>query len=218
MTPGFAVRSGGTGLLGHATDLKFNQPWVSDLLREIARDSVPLPPTSQLAVPAEQKHVGSVGQSRTAITRAVPVSLGAQLAQRLMDLKVQTSQIAMHLSSSWRDGFFRQLDCLLAEENWEPIDELPRLESYLTTLRLLIYLGEVERPGLGLSHTGHIVLSWAAHGDTLTIECRPGDEVKWMISSTSPEGNREHAVGTSTSRRVPVVISAYEPLKWLKPK
>lgn len=218
MTPGFAITTGGVSLPVQTTDLRFSKPWVPDLLRDLIRAPIPMPATTQMVVPAEQKLVGSVGQSRTAITRAVQPGLASQLAQRLMDLKVQTAQIAMHLSSSWRDGFFQQLDCLLAEENWEPIDELPRLESYLTTLRLLIFLGEVERPGLGLSHTGHVVLSWSAHGDTLTIECRPADEVKWMISSTSPEGGREHAVGTSTSKRVPAVISAYEPQKWLKPK
>jgi len=144
--------------------------------------------------------------------------LDDRLDQRLFELKVQTGSVAMHLSPEWRAGLFRQLDRLLSEENWEPIDELPSPVSYLTAMRLLIFLKDAVRPGLGLSHAGNIVLSWSSGCDYLTIECRSDDAVRWIISNTLEDGTRERAAGDSTARRVPAVIAAYEPAKWLEPR
>lgn len=149
----------------------------------------------------------------------VPASdLADRLSHRLFELKVKTGSIAMHLAPDWREGLFRQLDMLLDEENWEPIDELPLTASYLTAMRLLIFMKDVERPGLGLSHDGNVVLSWISGKDHLTIECRSGDAVRWMVASTLSDGTRERAAGDSTARRVPTVLAAYEPDKWLKPQ
>lgn len=171
---------------------------------------------SQLAAPS-QRVSGSVGQQARHKVWVPAQTDKVKLDHKLMDLKIQTAKL-MHRSSDWRAGIFRQLDLLLDEENWEPIDELPNDASYLTAIRLLIYLGDVRRPGLGLTHDGHVVLSWSADRDHLTIECRPSDAVRWMISHTLPDETREQAAGQSYAARVPAVIAAYEPGRWLKPR
>jgi hypothetical protein len=140
-----------------------------------------------------------------------------RLDHKLMGLKIQTAML-MHRAPDWRHGIFRQLDMLLDEENWEPADELPNDASYLTSVRLLIFLKDVKRPGLGLTHDGHVVLSWTADSDHLTIECRPADQVRWMVSHTLSDGTRERAAGHSYASRIPAVIGAYEPSRWLGPQ
>lgn len=160
---------------------------------------------------------GSVGQKGSHKMWVPAETDKVRLDHKLMDLKIQTATL-MHRSADWRAGIFRQLDLLLDEENWEPVDELPNDASYLSAVRLLIFLKEVRRPGLGLTHDGHIVLSWSAGDDHLTIECHPGDSVRWMVSHTLPDGTRERAAGHSFAARVPAVIAAYEPGRWLSPR
>lgn len=167
---------------------------------------------------AAERVSGTVGE-RQSHTRWVSTDdLAGQLESRRFELKVKTGAVAMHLSSDWRVGLFRQLDNLLSNENWEPIDEMPKAASYSTAMRLLIYLKPTERPGLGLSHDGNILLSWSKGPDHLTIECRANDAVRWIVSNTLDDGTRERAAGDSTAKRVPTVIAAYEPEKWLRPQ
>lgn len=171
-----------------------------------ARGAPPLP----VIEPASRRH-GSVRQFLVQGTDCV------QLASRLMDLKAHTALVAMHLSTEWRDGLFRQLDFLLDPENWEPVDELPSKESYATAVRLIIFLGQTRRPGLGLTHDGNIILSWTDGDNRLTVECQPGDAIKWVLSHRIG-GQKESAAGLSTSKRLPAVLEAYEPAKWLAPR
>lgn len=162
---------------------------------------------------------GNAGTStRTSSWRAVTGSdLSDQLGIARFNLKIQTSQIAMHLKSDWRSGFFNQLDFLLDEGNWEKSDKLPNQQSFKTALRLITYLGNIRRPGLGMTALGNIVLSWTTGQDRLTVECLENDSVKWIVSQYI-NSQRESAAGVTNSRRFPQVITPYDPEKWLAPQ
>ncbi|MCF8505474.1 MAG: hypothetical protein K9G59_11210 [Caulobacter sp.] len=140
--------------------------------------------------------------------------LASRLAGRLFELKTLTAQFAMHLESEWRAGLFAQLDYLMCEENWEAVDPIPAPESYRTALRLIILLGHVKRPGLGFDIEGNIVLAWTEGADRLTIECRPNDVVRWIVSYTV-DGERDSAAGKTKVARLPTVLAAFEPARWL---
>jgi hypothetical protein len=171
------------------------------------------------SIVAGQRNAGVVGERQRRTAWLAPqLDLESELGSRLIDLKAHTASVAMHLTPEWRAGLFRQLDSLMAEENWEPADSLPNPASYATAMRLLIFLKRVERPGLGLTHDGDVILAWTAGCDRLTIECGADDAVRWVLSHTLADGSRERAAGFSTSRRLPAVLAAYDPEKWLKPR
>lgn len=137
-----------------------------------------------------------------------------QLANQLVALKVLTSQVAMHLTNEWRQGFFSQLDFLMSPDNWEEVDPIPGIASFNTALRLVIHMGHIKRPGLGFTPEGHIILAWTAGDDRLTIECFPGDDVRWVVSHTV-QGEREASAGKAKAARVPALLAPYGPEKWL---
>src|SRR5260221_2404322 len=128
-------------------------------------------------------------------------SAEARAFDRLVELKVETSRIAMHLETAWRSGLFRQLDGLLDVENWETSDTLPTTASYLTFLRLLVLLGKPRRPGLGATDSGNIIASWTVAENRLTIECQPGDRVRWIIVRFL-EGGKISTAGRSASTQL----------------
>lgn len=175
-------------------------------------------PQAGLVKPDSVTLVGRKGSSQT-VVQYQPSQSGIlpKLNERLFALKAKTGLVAMHLSSDWRAGLFSQLDFLLAEENWEGVDSLPTKESYDTALRLIIFLGEVRRPGLGLTHDGNVILTWTTGRNRLTIECQADDAVKWIVAHYV-DGKRETAAGLSTAKRVPTILSAYSPEQWLSTK
>jgi hypothetical protein len=137
----------------------------------------------------------------------------AQVFNVLVDLKVETSRIAMHLEDSWRSGLFRQLDSLLDAENWDFSDRLPTMDSYMTFLRLLILLGRPRRPGLGATSDGNIIAAWTNDQNRLTIECRPYDQLRWIVVRDLP-GGVVRSANTCTTKQLREMLGFYKPDIW----
>ena len=127
-----------------------------------------------------------------------PQNLTEELYDALASFKVRTALVAMHLDREWRVRLFRQLDSLLAIEDWEKSDVPPSLASYSTFLRMLTFLRPLRRPGLGATHDGHLIATWTTGEDRLTIECLPKDIVRWHLSVTI-EGERERAAAEDSA-------------------
>jgi len=148
--------------------------------------------------------------------KAKPISeaaLEVELFDALLKFKVSTSQVAMHLDRGWRSRLFAQLDSLLDKESWEPLDRPPRLESFATFLRMIIFLRPQRRPGLGATSKGELIATWSVGADRLTIECLPQDLVRWTVSVTIND-DRERAAGITPVARLKEVLRPYGPARW----
>lgn len=141
-------------------------------------------------------------------TSPQPVGEAEKIFDRLVALKVSTSQLAMHLDSAWRSGIFRQLDELLDPEEWDFSDRLPELASYQTLLRMLLALKPLKRPSLGATSTGEIIAGWVNAESRLTVECLARDQVRWTVSGTL-RGQSVKAAGLNRSDLLPQVLAPY---------
>jgi hypothetical protein len=141
------------------------------------------------------------------------ISLEEQLYEARASCKIKTAAVAMYLSNEWRSRFFSQLDNLMDVENWEDEDTPITEASFSTLLRMLLLIWPVKRPGLGATSEGHIIATWSLEKDRLTIECLPGDRVRWVVCKYT-EGNRESAAGDSHLTRLHAVLAPYEPRRW----
>ena len=158
-----------------------------------------------------------------AVARFVPPSQfteHAPQAKSLRDMlyevrascKTNTSRVAMHLDQEWRERFFRQIDNLFDEESWDPGDQLITEDSFRTFLRMVLYLGG-RRPGIGASTDGNFIAMWSKDGDHLTVECKPADRVRWIVTRHI-NGARESAAGETILTRLPDVLAPYNPERW----
>lgn len=152
----------------------------------------------------------------------LPVLAGARIhktiEERLFDatagVKIFTSQVAMHLDKEWRNKLFQQLDSLHAPEEWDPEDEPIQRESFATFLKAIILIKPTVRPGLGLSHGGHLIAAWTSGKNRLTIEFMPNDRVRW-VASRYPEGELEQFAGQTQVSRLLTSLGPYSPDEWL---
>ena len=108
--------------------------------------------------------------------------LAEQVFDALASVKMLTSSVAMHLNREWRDRLFRQLDSLHDVEEWEEDDEPLRRSSFATFLKAILAINPARRPGLGLSHEGHLIAAWTTERDRLTIEFLPDDRIRWVLA------------------------------------
>lgn len=146
--------------------------------------------------------------------RATPAKgLDEQLYDALATFKVHTASVAMHLDRDWRTKLFRQLDSLLALEDWQADDAPPSAASYTTFLRMLTLLRPGRRPGLGATENGHLIATWTVGDDHLTVECLPRDIVRWHLATTV-EGERERAAAETPLQRLKEVLQPYDPQHW----
>jgi hypothetical protein len=147
------------------------------------------------------------------VVQVQPASMAERLDTALASAKVMTSNVVMHLDREWRDRLFAQLDDLLDIEDWHEDDE-PLLDaSFRTFLRLILYQKPKQRPGLGLSHRGHLIAAWTRGADRLTLECAPDDTVRWVLSC-EVNGERERAAGETHVARLPEILQPYSPDRW----
>lgn len=145
---------------------------------------------------------------------AVPKkTLEERLFDSLASFKVRTATVAMHLDHGWRERLFAQLDNLMALESWETDDLPPSLASFSTFLRMLILLKPQRRPGLGATADGHLIATWTAGSDRLTIECLPNDIARWHLSVIIQD-DRERAAAETPLVRLSTVLQPYDPLRW----
>ncbi|WP_158912693.1 hypothetical protein [Caulobacter sp. S45] len=134
-----------------------------------------------------------------------------RLFDRLVDLKVKTSSLAMHLETAWRTGLFNELDQLLDADEWDLSDTLPKVESFVTFLRTTIFLGKIRRPGLGATCDGHILAGWITGKDRLTIEYRPDDQLRWVLTA---DGSTKS--GSCAASNLKTDLAAFQPNRWFR--
>jgi hypothetical protein len=67
-----------------------------------------------------------------------------------------------------------------------------------------------RRPGLGATSTGNFIATWTEGTNRLTVECKPDDQVRWVLVHDL-DGQRESAAGDTTVRRLPEVLHPYDP-------
>jgi hypothetical protein len=138
------------------------------------------------------------------------------LAQRLFDaratFKMKTATLAAaHFNDAERSRLFKQIDSLLDNESWDSDDAVTTEASFTTLLRMVLLLGG-RRPGLGVTSTGNFIATWTEGDDRLTIECKPEDRVRWVLVQNL-DGQPESAAGETTAKRLPEVLSPYDPPK-----
>jgi len=140
------------------------------------------------------------------------------IEERLFDatanVKILTSQVAMHLDREWRERLFQQLDSLHDPEEWEPDDRPIQQSSFATFLKAICQIRPTVRPGLGLSHGGQLLAAWTSGKNRLTIEFLPNDRVRWVVSRY-PEGDLEQVAGQGAVSRLLDSLSPYSPEEWL---
>ncbi len=149
--------------------------------------------------------------------KAIPTAAEAPLQERLFDalarVKILTSQVAMHLDQQWRRALFRQLDSLLDPAEWEEGDRPVDASSFTTFLKAILSISPDRRPGLGLSHAGHLVAAWTTDNDRLTIVFLPNDRVQWVLSRRY-DGDIERFAGETGVARLAEGLAAHNPEHW----
>lgn len=142
-------------------------------------------------------------------------SIKSQLQEKIIDLKLDTAQVAMYIDKNWRNELFKRIDSLFDSENWDEQDSLVDAASFATFLRMVIHEWPVKLPSLGASYGGHLLAAWVVNENKLTIEFFPNDEVRWTVI-WSIKGKREKAAGITTSTRLSEVLSPYNASQWLR--
>jgi hypothetical protein len=140
-------------------------------------------------------------------------ALQERLFDALADVKILTSQVAMHIDGEWRDRLFRQLDSLHDPAEWEDGNEPIQQSSFATFLKAMLSINPERRPGLGLSHTGHLIAAWTTDQDRLTIEFLPNDRVRWVLSRHY-EGDTARFAGDTAVSRLAEGLASYHPEHW----
>lgn len=139
------------------------------------------------------------------------------LEERLFDatanVKILTSQVAMHLDREWRDKLFQQLDSMHDPAEWESDDEPIKQASFATFLKAIVQLKPQRRPGLGLSYGGHLLAAWTKGSDRLTVEFLSKDRVKWVLSRHREE-EIERFAGQMVVSRLAAALAPYDPDYW----
>jgi hypothetical protein len=185
--------------------------------------SSPPPPAGEASEQLRRAAIASVVSSTsttsglvhtTTMVTAPPGSLQDQLYSALATCKIRTATVAMHLDQDWRTRFFSQLDNLLAADSWDP-DDVPASEASFTTLLRMILFIRGRRPGLGATAAGNFIATWTEEQDRLTVECKPLDQVRWVLIHHL-DGDRESAAGETTLPRLLDVLAPYDPQRWLR--
>ena len=197
-----AVRTdrGATGLGPSSLDLL--KPAFSEGTREIVQHVQALQsPASPASLQPERDE------------RADNRPLQERLFEALSEVKILTSQVAMHMDREWRDKLFHQLDALHDPAEWESDDTPIRKSSFATFLKAMLSIVPERRPGLGLSHAGYLIAAWTTDQDRLTIEFLPNDRVRWVLSLHSNEEIERYAGDTGVSLLADG-LSKYHPEQW----
>jgi hypothetical protein len=152
--------------------------------------------------------------STGASPRVAAPSLPECLFDALVGFKMKTSRLASaHFTKPERDKLFKQLDSLFDIESWDSSDAIASEASFVTLLRMVLFLGG-RRPALGLTSTGYFIASWTEGNDRLTIECKPNDQVR-LVFSHLVEDQRETIASETNSVRLPIILAPYEsPNRW----
>lgn len=157
---------------------------------------------------------GGLTSERVEQIRSVSdATLAERVFQALVDAKIWTSKVAMHLDRDTRNRYFRQLDLLHDCDEWFDDQRPVLLESYKGFVRFMHLVGGRSKPSLGLSPTGLIIAVWNSDHGRLTIEFLSSDWVQWTVSR--PLGKRtERTAGNTELVRILPNLSPYSPEAW----
>jgi hypothetical protein len=169
----------------------------SEIVRRVA--ALQSPPSPGSALPAPQAELDD---------------LAHRLFEALAAVKIHTSTVAMHLDKEWRDKLFRQLDSLHDMDEWELDDEPIQKASFDTFLKAMLSIKPKRRPGLGLSHAGHLVAAWTTNQDRLTIEFLAHDRVRWVLSRKLAGDEPERFAGETRIELLAARLAEYNPEHW----
>ena len=142
-------------------------------------------------------------------------SLQERLFDALAEVKILTSQVAMHLDGTWRNQLFRQLNSLHDPSEWEQGDQPIQKSSFAGFIKAMLSINPARRPGLGLSHTGHLIAAWTTGQDRLTIEFLPNDRVRWVLSRYRDD-EPERFAGDTGVARLAEGLATYHPEHWFE--
>lgn len=181
----------------------------------------PKSPWRELALSEETKGIAERIQAlqNQPSPTAIAVSGDRPVQERLFDaltaVKIMTSWVAMHMDGEWRGKLFHQLDSLHDPEEWEEGDQPVQQSSFATFLKAMLSIKPKRRPGLGLSHAGHLIAAWTTGDDRLTIEFLPNDHVRWVLSRRY-DHDTERFAGDTGVARLAEGLASYHPEHWFE--
>lgn len=189
---------------GHLSSISaITSPFASRTFGDIA-DKV-----ANLRIPPSPATMQPVIDARTHSAK----SITERLFDTTAELKILTSQVAMHMENEWRQRLFGQLDRLHAPDEWDDDDIPVERSSFSTFLKAIFDLRPAIRPGLGLSNNGSLIAAWTAGNNRLTLQFMPNDRVKWVISRYL-DGELDQVAGDTSVHRLAEALSLYNPDQW----
>jgi hypothetical protein len=141
-------------------------------------------------------------------------NLAERVFDALVEAKVLTATVAMHLDQAQRDKLFRQLDSLHDLAEWEKGDEPLQRSSFGTFLKAMLTVNPQRRPGLGLSQAGHLIGAWTIDRDRLTIEFLPNDWVKWVLARYKDDDEPRRFAGQTPVSELAEGLAPHRPEHW----
>lgn len=138
-----------------------------------------------------------------------------------MELKIQTSRLAMHLKREARDAIFSEIDYLLDPEDFDiSEDSLVSVKSYKSYLRFLTYSPNAKPATLGVAFGGEVIAIWAATDDecekTLNLEFLPDDRVKCNFSCVHSGELKEASSYIGSVKRIDDILTPYNAVSLYK--
>ena len=90
---------------------------------------------------------------------------------------------------------------------------LPSAIIDLRTPRILLILRGKRRPGLAAGTNGTIIATWTVGENRLTLQCQPGDSVRWIVTQII-DGQPDTAAGQTTVAHLMQRLQAFNPEQW----
>lgn len=172
------------------------------------------PTRSQRAVPPDIDGVRPVSAGvRNFATREG--SVDEDIFNNLAALKVQTSELAMHLRRNDRDSIFAEIDYLLDPAEFDTKEDcLIDNGAFRSYLRFLTYSPQARPATLGVGAGGEVIAVWIgdnnANKRTLSVEFMADDHVKCsFIHVTDQQQILEAASYIGAIKRLDDVLQPY---------
>jgi hypothetical protein len=153
-------------------------------------------PLPLLELPSQAKPEGNVtrgGESKVVHVLTDVGGLEAELFENKAEVKLLTSQVAMHLTAGQRNALFAAIDRLLNIENWEDESSKIDQQSYRSFLRCIIYAHPRKAPNMGVGPDGTVLAAWHSEENSVQVEFSPGDQCVALIRSHSVRGPERFA-------------------------
>lgn len=151
--------------------------------------------------------------TQVVLVPAADLSLKQRLFEATAQAKIWTSKVAMHLDPVARARFFKQIDRLHDADQWIGNDASLNLGSYKSFIRAVLKYKINSRPSLALMPNGNLMALWQQASDRMTIEFRPDDRARWLVTRNIA-GAIERAAGETSLDRLNAVLAPYDGDKW----